>query len=87
MGMALPLLSHYYDPSMGSLHVEHSVIVTLCSTLQQWVNFYGSNDDGRTNAYTIVVAVSTGITCPCSNAIWHLPCHTVSSFTMYGLVK
>ena len=42
-GMALPLLSHYYDATWGSLHVEHSVIVTLCSMLQQWVQHYSQS--------------------------------------------
>ena len=32
-GIALPLLSHNYDPSKGSLHIEHAVIFTLCTML------------------------------------------------------
>ena len=32
-GIALPLLSHSYDPSRGSLHMEHAVIFILYTTL------------------------------------------------------
>ena len=53
-GMALPLLSHYYDATWGSLHVEHSVIFTLCSTLRQWVQAYGV-DNSRGAAVTVTV--------------------------------
>ena len=56
-GMALPLLSHYYDAAWGSLHVEHSVIVTLCSTLQQWVQAYGVDSSGS-KAAAVHVTVS-----------------------------
>ena len=56
-GMALPLLSHYYDATWGSLHVEHSVIITLCSTLRQWVQAYGKGSAAGVASVQLMVSI------------------------------
>jgi hypothetical protein len=40
--MSLPLLARAYDTSLGTLHVEHSVISVLCPMLKQWMQHYSN---------------------------------------------
>ena len=46
-GSVLPLLARYYEPNTGSLMVEHSVISTTCRILQQWVQHYSREQQGK----------------------------------------